>query len=80
MTKEQVEVITAVQRRRHWSRAEKERIVATAMEPGTCSVTKPITSKEPRFLSLCKGRSQWHRRCARSWQIWSAYYHRLGDH
>jgi hypothetical protein len=23
-----------VQRRRHWSRAEKERIVAAAMEPG----------------------------------------------
>ena len=34
MTKGQVEVITSVQRRRHWSRAEKERIVAAAMEPG----------------------------------------------
>jgi transposase len=34
MTKAQVEVITSVQRRRHWSRAEKERIVAEAMEPG----------------------------------------------
>ncbi len=34
MTKAQVEVITSVQRRRHWSRAEKERIVAAAMEPG----------------------------------------------
>jgi transposase len=31
---EQVEVITSVQRRRRWSRSEKERIVATAMEPG----------------------------------------------
>jgi transposase len=29
-----VEVITAVERRRYWSRAEKERIVAAAMEPG----------------------------------------------
>jgi len=29
-----VEVITSVQRRRRWSRAEKERIVASAMEPG----------------------------------------------
>jgi transposase len=29
-----VEVITSVQRRRHWSRAEKERIVAAALEPG----------------------------------------------
>ena len=34
MTKTQVEVITSVQRRRRWSRAEKERIVALALEPG----------------------------------------------
>jgi transposase len=34
MTKTQVEVITSVQRRRRWSRAEKERIVASAIEPG----------------------------------------------
>lgn len=34
MTNGQVEVITSVQRRRRWSRAEKERIVAAAMEPG----------------------------------------------
>jgi hypothetical protein len=34
MTKAQVEVITSVQRRRHWSRAEKERIVAAELEPG----------------------------------------------
>ena len=34
MTKTQVEVITSVQRRRRWSRAEKERIVAVAIEPG----------------------------------------------
>ena len=31
MTKTQVEVITSVQRRRSWSRAEKERIVAAAL-------------------------------------------------
>jgi transposase len=30
-----VEVITSVQRRRRWSRAEKERIVSAALEPGT---------------------------------------------
>jgi transposase len=29
-----VEVITSVQRRRHWSRAEKERIVAATLELG----------------------------------------------
>ena len=34
MTKTQVEVITSVQRRRRWSIAEKERIVAAAIEPG----------------------------------------------
>src|SRR2546429_6191927 len=34
MTKTQVEVITSVQRRRRWSRAEKEQIVAAAMESG----------------------------------------------
>jgi transposase len=34
MTKAQVEVITSVQRRRRWSTAEKEWIVAAAIEPG----------------------------------------------
>ncbi|MGA2565915.1 MAG: transposase [Pseudolabrys sp.] len=34
MTKAQVEVITSVQRRRRWSSAEKEQIVAAAIEPG----------------------------------------------
>lgn len=34
MTKTQVEVITSVQRRRRWSRFEKEPIVAAAMETG----------------------------------------------
>jgi len=34
MTKPQVEIVTSVRQRRRWSRAEKERIVAAAMEPG----------------------------------------------
>jgi transposase len=34
MTRSEVEVITSVQRRRRWSREEKERIVAAALEPG----------------------------------------------
>ena len=34
MAKTQVEVITSVERRRRWSKAEKERIVAAAIEPG----------------------------------------------
>jgi transposase len=29
-----VEVVTSVERRRRWSRAEKERIVAASLEPG----------------------------------------------
>jgi transposase len=29
-----VEVVTSVERRRYWSRAEKERIIAAALEPG----------------------------------------------
>ena len=33
MTK-QIEVVTSVQRRRRWPRAEKERLVAASMEPG----------------------------------------------
>jgi transposase len=33
MTKAQIEVITSVQRRRRWSRTEKERIVLASLEP-----------------------------------------------
>ncbi|WP_160170251.1 hypothetical protein [Sinorhizobium medicae] len=32
MTKQLVEVITSVERRRRWSRAEKERLVAATLE------------------------------------------------
>ncbi len=35
MTSARVEVITSVQRRRRWSAAEKERLVAASLEPGT---------------------------------------------
>jgi transposase len=34
MTIQRVEVITSVQRRRRWSPAEKERLVAASLEPG----------------------------------------------
>jgi transposase len=34
MSKAAIEVITSVQRRRRWSTAEKERLVAAALEPG----------------------------------------------
>ena len=34
MTMARMEVITSVQRRRRWSRTEKERILAASLEPG----------------------------------------------
>jgi transposase len=34
MTLSRVEVITSVERRRRWPRADKERLVALALEPG----------------------------------------------
>ena len=35
MSKTAIEVITSVQRRRRWSVAEKERLVAASLEPGS---------------------------------------------
>ena len=46
MTKTQVEVITSMQRRRRWSRAEKERIVAASLEPGA------VTSEVARTAGI----------------------------
>ena len=34
MTNQRVEIITSVQRRRRWSAAEKEQLVAASLEPG----------------------------------------------
>ena len=34
MTKSRIEVITSVERRRRWTAAEKERLVAASLEPG----------------------------------------------
>lgn len=34
MTKNQIEVITSVERRRRWTEGEKERLVAASLEPG----------------------------------------------
>ena len=46
MTKTQVEVIASVQRRRRWPRADKERIVTAAMEPGA------VASEVPRAAGI----------------------------
>ncbi len=51
MTKAQVEVITSVQRRRRWSRAEKERIVAAAMEPGAVASEVARSAGTPYAVS-----------------------------
>lgn len=53
MTKTQVEVITSVQRRRRWSRAEKERIVAAAIEPGA------VASEVARAAGIHVSHKQW---------------------
>lgn len=34
MTNERIEIITSVQRRRRWSAAEKQQLVAASLEPG----------------------------------------------
>ena len=34
MTNERIEIITSVERRRRWSLAEKEQLVASSLEPG----------------------------------------------
>jgi transposase len=64
MTKTQVEVITSVQRRRRWTRAEKERIVAAALQPG--AVASEVARAAGIYTSqlfrwrrqLCKGGPQ----------------------
>jgi transposase len=51
-----VEMITLAQRRRHWSRAEKERIVAAAIEPGA------VASEVARAAGIHRSQlSRWRR-------------------
>jgi transposase len=52
-----VEVITSVQRRRRWSRAEKERIVAAALEPGA-SVSEVARAAGIHVSQLFRWRQQ----------------------
>jgi transposase len=52
-----VEVITSVQRRRRWSRSEKERIVAAALEPGA-SVSEVARAAGIRASQLFRWRQQ----------------------
>ena len=57
MTKDQVEVITSVERRRRWSAAEKERIVAASLQPGAV-VSTLAREAEDHPSQLCG----WRRR------------------
>ena len=56
MTK-QIEVITSVERRRRWSREEKERLVAATLEPGT-SVSEIARSAGIHVSQLFRWRKQ----------------------
>jgi transposase-like protein len=47
MSKAAIEVITSVQRRRHWSTTEKERLVAASLEPGAGVSARGGHSSEP---------------------------------
>jgi Transposase len=53
MSNTAIEVITSVQRRRRWSAAEKERLVAGALEPGA-SVSLELVIDTVVCLTLAK--------------------------
>jgi transposase len=63
MTKGSVEVITSVQRRRRWSAAEKERLVAASLEPGA------VASEVVRAAGIHP--SQLFGSCPVEWCSWS---------
>jgi hypothetical protein len=62
MTKAQVELITSVQRRRRWSRAEKERIVAAALEPGAVALLNFMHPAGPRRRLFGRAGQAWGNR------------------
>src|SRR5262245_56531770 len=62
LTKMQTEIVTSVRPRRRWSRAEKERTVAAAMEPGAVAsavarggrnTSEPAVSLAPAIAWCC---------------------------
>jgi transposase len=63
-----VEVITSVERRRYWSRAEKERIVAAAMEPGA------VASEVARAAGIYTSQLfRWRRQLCKPVQVPAAF-------
>ncbi|WP_292489703.1 transposase, partial [Mesorhizobium sp.] len=57
MTKHQIEVITSVERRRRWSREDKERLVAATFEPGA-SVSETARSAGIHVSQLFRWRKE----------------------
>ncbi|WP_027997155.1 IS66-like element accessory protein TnpA [Sinorhizobium arboris] len=57
MAKHQIEVITSVERRRRWSREEKERLVAATLEP-TASVSEIARSAGIHVSQLFRWRKE----------------------
>lgn len=65
MTKHQIEVITSVERRRRWSREDKERLVAATLEPGA-SVSEIAHSAGIHVSQLFRWRKELCQICAPS--------------
>lgn len=57
MTRQHIEVITSVERRRRWSREEKERLVAACLEPGA-SVSEIARKAGIHAVQLFRWRKQ----------------------
>jgi transposase-like protein len=57
MTRQHIEVITSVERRRRWSREEKERLVAACLEPGA-SVSEIARKAGIHAVQLFRWRNQ----------------------
>jgi transposase len=57
MTKQHIEVITSVERRRRWSQADKERLVAACLEPGV-SVSEVARAAGCHVSQLFRWRKQ----------------------
>jgi len=57
MTKQHVEVITSVERRRRWSQEDKERLVAACLEPGA-SVSEVARAAGCHVSQLFRWRKQ----------------------
>ncbi|XYK79020.1 MAG: transposase [Labrenzia sp.] len=57
MTKQHIKVITSVERRRRWTQADKERLVAACLEPGA-SVSEVARAARCHVSQLIRWRMQ----------------------